>query len=214
MLGKKCRASHNYIFKITYSKLHNHPFIGLVSITHVECRVLYRKADSAYSYIKTYIYTTVPYTIECTMVPICWMAKLQTRSNGSSTHRSTQSSSFQPWNNNNKRRPWAHWLSKEFSPELLISTGPMCFVFCRLYPSSPGQHGSVWFLYLSSLYSLTNNVSQLRTCLSIWLERFRRSQKADELGSIGIQSSLANIYIIQSSTCHTERRKTRGWEER
>ncbi len=34
-----------------------------------------------------------------------------------------------------------------------LPTKPMYFVSCRLFPSPPSHHGSVWLLYLSSLYS-------------------------------------------------------------
>jgi hypothetical protein len=48
------------------------------------------------------------------------------------------------------------------------ATGPMYFVFCRLYPSSPQppRHGSVWLLPVISLL-LTSTVSPVRACLSI-----------------------------------------------
>ncbi len=39
---------------------------------------------------------------------------------------------------------------------------------------------AVFASYLSSLYILTNTVSPIRACLSIWLERLRGSQKEDE----------------------------------
>ncbi len=53
------------------------------------------------------------------------------------------------------------------------------FFDCRLYPSSPSHRGSVWLLPVISLL-LTNIVSRVRACLSLWLERFRGSQKQDE----------------------------------
>ncbi len=56
--------------------------------------------------------------------------------------------------------------------------GPIYFVFCRLYPSSPQPPRQfVWILPVISLL-LTNNVSTVRACpslwacLFIWLERF------------------------------------------
>ncbi len=54
-------------------------------------------------------------------------------------------------------------------------TEQMYFV-CRLYPSPPNRHCSVWLLPVISLL-LTNTIPPERACLSIWLERFRRSQK-------------------------------------
>ncbi len=56
------------------------------------------------------------------------------------------------------------------------STGPVYFVFCRLCPSSPQPTRSclappVIFLLL------TNIEPPVRACLSVWLERFRESQK-------------------------------------
>jgi hypothetical protein len=53
-----------------------------------------------------------------------------------------------------------------------LSTGPMFFVFCRLYPFSPSHHSRVWVLPVISLLS-TYTVSPVRACLIIWLERFR-----------------------------------------
>ncbi len=91
---------------------------------------------------KTYIYTTLQYIIEGTMVPICWMAKLQTRSNGLSTHRSPQSSGFQPWKKKKKRRPWDVWLSKEFSPVIASINGANVFCFLsslHLFTQPPRQ---------------------------------------------------------------------------
>ncbi len=62
-------------------------------------------------------------------------------------------------------------------------TGPMYFVFCRLYPCPPSHRGSVWPLLIISLL-LTNTVSAVRACLSIWLERFRGTQKEDQRGPL------------------------------
>jgi hypothetical protein len=56
-----------------------------------------------------------------------------------------------------------------------LPTGPMYFVFCRFY-FSPG-HPVISLL-------LTYTVSRARDCLSIWLEKFRVSQKEDECGNI------------------------------
>ncbi len=51
------------------------------------------------------------------------------------------------------------------------------FCFSVVFTPPPStHHGSVWLLPVSSLF-LTNTVSQVRVCLSIWLERFRESQK-------------------------------------
>jgi hypothetical protein len=67
-------------------------------------------------------------------------------------------------------------VSWSFSWCSLGATGPTYFVFCRLYSSSPSHHSSVWLITVISLL-LPNTVSPVRTCLSIWLERFRGSQK-------------------------------------
>jgi hypothetical protein len=63
----------------------------------------------------------------------------------------------------------------------LRSTGPMYFVFCRLYPSSLSHHGNVWLLPVISLL-LTNTISPLRACLFIWFETFRLTQKRGDHG--------------------------------
>ncbi len=62
------------------------------------------------------------------------------------------------------------------------STGPIYFVFCRLYPFSPS---SVWLLPLISLL-LTYNVSRVRACLTISSERFRGNQMEDECALLSI----------------------------
>ncbi len=64
-------------------------------------------------------------------------------------------------------------------------------VLCVFTPSHPATTAA-FKSYLSSLhvYSLTNTVSPLRACLSIWWERFRDSQKEYDRGPLSIQSSL------------------------
>jgi hypothetical protein len=69
------------------------------------------------------------------------------------------------------------------------ATGPMHFVFRRLYPSSPQQHSSVWVLLVISLL-LTNTVLLVQACLIIWWESFRGTQKEDDRGPLTIQSCL------------------------
>ncbi len=59
-------------------------------------------------------------------------------------------------------------------------------------PHPRSHHGSVWLLPVISLL-LTNTVSLVRACLSIWLERFRGSQKEDERVPLSIKSSLIQI---------------------
>ncbi len=49
-------------------------------------------------------------------------------------------------------------------------------------PPPPRQLGSVWLISVISLL-LTNTVSPVRACLSIWLGRFRGSQKEDKRAS-------------------------------
>jgi hypothetical protein len=55
--------------------------------------------------------------------------------------------------------------------EELYPTGPMYFVFFSLpySPHAPSHHGSVWLLPVISLL-LTNTVSSVRACRSIWWE--------------------------------------------
>ncbi len=74
--------------------------------------------------------------------------------------------------------------------ETRVATGPMYFFLSSLPLPPPSHHGSVWLLPVISLV-LTYTESAVRTCLSIWLERFRGSQKEDERGPLSIQSSLA-----------------------
>ncbi len=63
--------------------------------------------------------------------------------------------------------------------------GPTYFVICRLYPFSLQPPRQCLTCHL-----LTNTVSPVRACLSIWSERFRGNQMEDERGPLGIQSSL------------------------
>jgi hypothetical protein len=60
-------------------------------------------------------------------------------------------------------------------------TGPVYFVFCRLYPSFPQslRQCVAPLLVISPL--LINTVSRVRACLFILMERFRVSQKEDPL---------------------------------
>ncbi len=55
---------------------------------------------------------------------------------------------------------------------------------CRLYPFSPQPLSVISLLFTNTV------VSPVRACLSIWLERFRGSQKEDERRPHNIQSSL------------------------
>ncbi len=48
-----------------------------------------------------------------------------------------------------------------------LTTGPLYFVFCRLYPVSPQPPRQCWLLPVISLF-LTNSVSPVRACLSKW----------------------------------------------
>ncbi len=80
-------------------------------------------------------------------------------------------------------RPFTHSPGK-LARNSYLPTGPMYFVFGRLSPYSlHGHHGIVWLLLVISPL-LTNAVSRVRACLSIWLERFRGSQKEDERGPL------------------------------
>ncbi len=72
--------------------------------------------------------------------------------------------------------------------------GPVYFV--RLYPSSPNHHGSVWLLPVIPLL-LANTVSRVRVCQSIWLERFRGSQKKDELGPLSIFYFMVMMFFLK-----------------
>ncbi len=56
---------------------------------------------------------------------------------------------------------------------------------CTFNPSSPSHYGSVWLLPVISLL-LIKTVSPARACLSIWLGRFRESQKKDYRGLLSI----------------------------
>ncbi len=74
-------------------------------------------------------------------------------------------------------------------------TGPaqrrQCILVSVVFTPSRPATTAVFGSYLSSLYSvLTNNVSPVRACLIIWLQRFRRTQKEDNRGLLSIQSSL------------------------
>ncbi len=75
----------------------------------------------------------------------------------------------------------------------LSGTGLMYFDFCRLYPPPPSHHGSVWLLPVLSLF-LTNTVSPVRACLSIWLESCFVGAK---WSSKGIQSSIFITICVQ-----------------
>jgi hypothetical protein len=70
-----------------------------------------------------------------------------------------------------------------------IANGGNVFCFLSsLSPPPPSHPDSVWLPVISPL--LINTVSPVRACLSIWLERFRGSQKEDERGALSIHSSM------------------------
>jgi hypothetical protein len=77
--------------------------------------------------------------------------------------------------------------------EICVSVaGAMAFVFCRLFPFSlqlPRQCLGPT-CHLSIL--LTNAVSPVRACISIWWERFRGTQKKDELEPLCIHPLCAS----------------------
>ncbi len=81
------------------------------------------------------------------------------------------------------------------------ATGPMYFVFCRLYPFSHQTLCHVWVLPAVISLLLTNTISPVRACLIMWWEKFRGSQKEDDCGPLSIQSYLVSChaagYIFQ-----------------
>ncbi len=73
-------------------------------------------------------------------------------------------------------------------------------VFCFLSSLPlPSHQGSVWLLPNISLL-ITNTVSPLLACLSIWLERFHGNQKEDECGPLCINSSMVKLMANASKT--------------
>ncbi len=64
-------------------------------------------------------------------------------------------------------------------------------------PPPPSHHGSLWLLPVICLH-LTNTVSPKRACLSIWLERFRGSQKEDKHEPLSIHFSLLTAVFMSS----------------
>ncbi len=93
------------------------------------------------------------------------------------------------------RQSWKLSPIRSKLPNYSNPTGPLYFVFCRLYPFSPQLPGHCFVLPVISLL-LTNIVSppvRLRACLSSWLERFRGTQKEDERGPLSIHSLCSNF---------------------
>ncbi len=73
--------------------------------------------------------------------------------------------------------------------KITLTQRSQCILFSVVFtPPSHSHHGSVWLLPVISL--LTNTVSVVRACLSIWLERFYGTQKENECGPFSIQSFL------------------------
>ncbi len=72
-----------------------------------------------------------------------------------------------------RRSRWANWRNCTLK---LNGANVFCFLSSLTpSPQAPAHHGSVWLISLL----LTNTVSRVRAFLSIWLERFRRTQKED-----------------------------------
>ncbi len=80
---------------------------------------------------------------------------------------------------------------KRYRINSVLSNGANLHIlfFCRLYPFSPSYHGTVRVLPVISLL-LINTVSPVRACLTIWWERFVRTQEEDDRGPLTIQSYL------------------------
>ncbi len=71
-------------------------------------------------------------------------------------------------------------------------TGPMYFVFCRLYPIFANHHDSV--------SGLTVNAGAV--FLIIWWQRFRGTQNEDDSGPLSIQTSLiSQSSLVSPSSC-------------
>jgi hypothetical protein len=97
---------------------------------------------------------------------------------------------------NNKYFSWSSHLTptRRFqSAQCSIPTGPMYFVFRRLYPFSPQPTRQCLAPVISSQL-LTNTVSPGRPCLIIWWERFCGTQKEDDRGPLSIESPLRYIH--------------------
>ncbi len=71
-----------------------------------------------------------------------------------------------------------------YHASMSFSNGANVFCFLSSLPLLPPATTAVFVSYLSSLYILTNTVSRVRACLSIWSERFYGSQKEDETGPL------------------------------
>ncbi len=70
-----------------------------------------------------------------------------------------------------------------------------CILFSVVFtPPPPFHHSSVRLL---SLYFLTSNVSPVRACLSMWLERFRGSQKRRRAWVLLVVNFLMNLTRLQ-----------------
>jgi hypothetical protein len=83
------------------------------------------------------------------------------------------------------------------TPVQYTSMGPMYFVFCRLYPSSPSTT-AVFCSYLSSLYS-TLNLTLYRGCGLAYPYDWRGfvgAKKKMSVGLFSIQSSLVQKHTV------------------
>ncbi len=80
-----------------------------------------------------------------------------------------------------------HW------PNLTNGANVFCFL-SSLPLLPPFYHSSVRLL---SLYFLTSNVSLVRACLSMWLERFRGSQKRRRAWVLLVVNFLMNLTRLQ-----------------
>ncbi len=82
--------------------------------------------------------------------------------------------------------PWRQW--------------DQCICFLSSLPHSPPSHyGSIWVLPVISLL-LTNSVLPVRACLIMLQQRFRGTQKVDDRGPLGIQSSLHGVFLTGTDT--------------
>ncbi len=58
----------------------------------------------------------------------------------------------------------------------------MYLVVCRLFLFSPSHHDNNVGSYTCNLYSLNQDISWARACLSMWLERFRERKRKTIVG--------------------------------
>ncbi len=73
-----------------------------------------------------------------------------------------------------------------------------CILFSVVFTSSLPSHLTQCLGPTSNCHLLTNTMTQVRSCLSIWWEWFRGTHRKDDRGSLSIKSSREGVIVLSN----------------